>query len=53
MESEPVRELGKNQVALIKVSDLDDQISSVIWEIEYFVNKKGLDYSDIAIISVQ
>lgn len=50
LESEPIRDFGKNQVALIKVSDLDDQISSVIWEIEYFVDKKGLDYSDIAII---
>ena len=27
LESDPVRESGKNQVALIKVSDLDDQIS--------------------------
>lgn len=50
LSSESVMDYGKNQVALIKVSDLDDQISSVIWEIEYFVDKKGLDYSDIAVI---
>lgn len=50
LSSESVMDHGKNQVALIKVSDLDDQISSVIWEIEYFVDKKGLDYSDIAVI---
>lgn len=50
LKSESVIDYGKNQVALIKVSDLDDQISSVIWEIEYFVDKKGLDYSDIAVI---
>lgn len=50
LSSESVMDHGKNQVALIKVSDLDDQISSVIWEIEYFVDKKGLNYSDIAVI---
>ena len=37
-------------VDIIKVSDLEDQISSVIWEIKYFINQKGLDYSEIAII---
>ena len=34
-------------VDIIKVSDLEDQISSVIWEIKYFINQKGLDYSEI------
>ena len=37
-------------VDIIKVSDLEEQISSVIWEVEYLINKKGLNYSDIAII---
>ena len=37
-------------VDIIKVSDLEDQISSVIWEVEYLINQKGLDYSEIAII---
>ena len=37
-------------VDIIKVSDLEEQISSVIWEVEYLINQKGLDYSEIAII---
>ena len=36
-------------VDIIKVSDLEEQISSVIWEVEYLINQKGLDYSEIAI----
>lgn len=47
--SKPLRE-GNKSVDIIKVSDLDEQISSVLWEIEYLVNKKGLNYSDIGII---
>lgn len=41
---------GNKAVDIIKVSDLDEQISSVLWEIEYLVSKKGLDYSEIGII---
>lgn len=37
-------------VDIIKVNDLEEQISSVIWEIEYLINQKGLDYSEIAVI---
>ncbi len=37
-------------VDIVKVSDLDDQLSAVLWEIEYLVTKKGLNYSDIAIV---
>lgn len=37
-------------VDIVKVSDLEEQINSVIWEIEYFINQKGLDYSEIAVI---
>ncbi len=47
--SKPLREGNKN-VDIIKVSDLYEQISSVLWEIDYLVNKKGLDYGDIGII---
>lgn len=49
LDTRPVRE-GNNAVDIIKVSDLDEQISSVIWEIEHFINRRGLDYSDIAIV---
>lgn len=41
---------GNQAVEVIKVSDLEEQISSIIWEIEYLITKKGLNYSDIAII---
>ena len=37
-------------VDIVKVSDLDDQLSAVLWEIEYLITKKGLNYSDIAIV---
>lgn len=37
-------------VDIIKVNDFEEQISSVIWEIEYFINQKGLDPSEIAVI---
>lgn len=47
--SKALRE-GNKSVDIIKVSDLDEQISSVLWEIDYLVNKKGLDYGDIGII---
>lgn len=42
--------VGNKAVDIIKVSDLDDQISSLIWEIEYLISKKGLHYSEICII---
>ncbi|MCR1823525.1 3'-5' exonuclease, partial [Terrisporobacter muris] len=35
---------------IVKVEDLEDQINSILWEIEYLVNNQGLDYSDIAIV---
>ena len=37
-------------VDIVKVSDLDEQLSAILWEIEYLVSKKGLNYSDIAIV---
>lgn len=49
LESKSVRESNK-AVDIIKVTDIDEQVSSVIWEIEYLTTKKGLKYSDIAII---
>jgi hypothetical protein len=45
----PLRSINKN-VDILKVSNLEEQISSIVWEIEYFMNKKGLKYSDIAIV---
>lgn len=47
--TKPIRN-GCKAVDIIKVSDLEEQISSIIWEIEYLTRKKGLDYSEIAII---
>ena len=41
---------GNKDVEIIKVADLDEQISSIIWEVEYLINKKGLCYSDIVIV---
>lgn len=35
---------------VVKVEDLEDQINSILWEIEYLINNKGLKYSDIAIV---
>ncbi len=48
-KTSPIR-VGNKAVDIIKVSDLDDQISSLIWEIEYLISKKGLHYSEICII---
>lgn len=48
-ESESIRESNK-AVDIIKVSDIEEQISSIIWEIDYLINKKGLKYSDIAVV---
>ncbi|MGG7060609.1 hypothetical protein ACQPUZ_20445, partial [Clostridium tertium] len=47
--TKPLRK-ESTDVNIIKVSDLEEQISSIIWEIEYLVNKKGLSYSEIGII---
>ena len=35
---------------IIKVIDLEEQIESILWEIDFLRNRKGLDYSDIAIV---
>lgn len=37
-------------VQIVKVEDLEEQINSILWEIEYLVSNKGFDYSDIAIV---
>lgn len=47
--SSPIRESNK-AVDIIKVSDIEEQISSILWEIEYLTHKKGLNYSDIAVV---
>ena len=49
MKSKPI--LGSGITAqIVKVEDLEDQINSILWEIEYLVNNKGMNYSDIAIV---
>ena len=35
---------------IVKVDDLEDQINSILWEIEYLTKNKGLEYNDIAIV---
>lgn len=51
VETKHIRAISsKGNANIINVSDLDDQISSVIWEIEYLINKKGLSYKDIAVV---
>lgn len=47
--TKPILNDGK-VVDIVKVSDLDEQLSAILWEIEYFTTKKGLNYSDIAIV---
>lgn len=47
--TKPILNDGK-MVDIVKVSDLDEQLSAILWEIEYFINKKGMNYSDIAIV---
>ena len=47
--TEPIRD-GNKAVDIIKVNDLDEQISSLILEIECLKNKKGLKYSEIGIV---
>lgn len=37
-------------VNIIKVNDLEEQLESIIWEINYFINNKGLNLSDICVI---
>ncbi|CAK7003559.1 MAG: hypothetical protein PEPC_00135 [Peptostreptococcus russellii] len=38
------------EVNIVRVEDLDDQISSVIWEIQHMVNDLGYALEDIAIV---
>jgi AAA domain len=47
--STPLRDISSN-VNILKVANLEEQISSILWEIEYLINTKGLKYSDIAIV---
>ena len=41
---------GGKSVDIVKVSDIDEQINSIVWEIENLITQKGLKYSDIAVI---
>lgn len=48
-KSEPILKNGITS-QIVKVDDLEDQINAILWEIEYLINNKGLEYSDIAIV---
>ena len=45
----PIMNEGVN-AQIVKVDDLEDQINAILWEIEYLVKNKGINYSDIAIV---
>ena len=47
--TKPIYNQGQDP-EIIKVIDLEEQIESILWEIDFLRNKKGLDYSDIAIV---
>ena len=47
--TKPIHKKGQDP-EIIKVTDLEEQIESILWEIDYLTNKKGLDYTDIAIV---
>ena len=49
LETEPIYDSG-NEVNIVRVEDLDDQISSVIWEIQHMINDKGYSAKDIAVV---
>lgn len=40
----------KSGVNIIKVNDLEEQIESIIWEINYLITNKGLSMSDICVV---
>lgn len=40
----------KKDVNIVKVEDLDDQINSVIWEVQHLVKDMGYKFEDIAIV---
>ena len=48
-ETQGIRDEDRS-VSIIKINDLEEQVNSIIWEIDYLVNNKGLKYSDICII---
>ncbi len=47
--TKPIHKQGQDP-EIIKVSDLEEQIESILWEIDFLINKKGLNYCDIAIV---
>lgn len=38
------------KVNIVQVDDLDDQINSIVWEVQHLANDLGYDYRDIAVI---
>ena len=49
MKTEAIYESGMN-VNIVKVDDLDDQIHSVVWEIQHLINDCGFRPEDIAVV---
>ncbi|WP_455538267.1 DEAD/DEAH box helicase [Terrisporobacter sp.] len=49
---EPVKSIMEEGInaQIVKVDDLEEQINSILWEIKYLINNKGMSYSDIAIV---
>lgn len=41
---------SSKKVNIVRVDDLDDQINSIVWEVQHLVNDLGYSYNDIAII---
>lgn len=49
MQTKSIHKDGQ-EPEIIKVIDLEEQIESILWEIDFLITKKGLDYADIAIV---
>ncbi len=49
LKTHSLRKEGEN-VEIVKVENIEEKIESIIWEIEYLVKQKGVNYTDIAII---
>ncbi len=49
IETNSIRNSHKS-VDIIKVSDIDEQINSIVWEIKHLVETKGMKHSDICVV---
>lgn len=48
-ESKPTKRKSKG-LSIIRVSDLDDQMSSILWEVNHYINDVGLKPEDIMVL---